>query len=90
MATEFEPGPSGAERRNSNAQSRKATASTTTERRNEKRQEITREYVSVRAKMRSPLKTTSESQVNGKRSKEDERSSAGKKLNEEVQRRFRF
>lgn len=85
MATEFEPRSSGTERRNSNAQSRKSTASTT-ERRNEKRQEISREYISIRTKTQSPLKVTSESQVNGKRSREDEQISSGKKEPEDVQR----
>src|SRR5262249_23482770 len=85
MATEFEPrSSSGAEKRSSNTQSRKQSTNTTSERRNEKRQEVAREFISIRAKTRSPLKSTTESQVNGKGTKVDERTSVGKK--EEIQR----
>jgi hypothetical protein len=86
MATEFEPrSSSGAEKRSSNAQSRKQSTITTSERRSEKRQEVTREFISIRAKTRSPLKSTTDSQVNGKHTKDDERTSVGRK--EEIQRK---
>ena len=86
MATEFEPRSSGAEKRSSTTQSRKQSTTTTSERRNEKRQEVAREFISIRAKTRSPLKSTTESQVNGKRTRDDERTAVGKKQDEEIQR----
>jgi len=83
MATDFEPRSSStAEKRTSNTQSRKQST-TTSERRNEKRHEVAREFINIRAKTQSPFKNT-ESQVNGKRMKDDEQTSVGKK--EETQR----
>jgi hypothetical protein len=84
MATEFEPRSSGAEKRSSNTQSRKQSTTTTSERRNEKKQEVVREFTSIRAKIRSPLKSTTESQVNGKRTRDGERIGVGER--EEIQR----
>ena len=88
MATDFEPrSSSGAEKRASNTQSRKqsttttTTTTTTSERRHEKRQEAAREFISIRSKTRSPLKSATESQVNGSRTRDDERK-------EEIQREF--
>jgi hypothetical protein len=87
MATNFEPrSSSGAEKRASNTQSRKQSTTTTSERQNEKRQEVAREFISMRTKTRSPLKSTTESQVNGKHTKDDEQTSIGKK--EEIHREF--
>jgi len=88
MTTEFDPRSSGTEKRNSGTQSRKQTS--TSERRSEKKQEITREFVSIRTKTRSPLKTTTESQINGKRSREDEREAVPEKEAEMEQRMSNF